>query len=229
MTRRVVFWVAIALQALAAASALGSVKPVSPDGEATVYLAGDFSGDFEIAYRARLAPAPHNKSWSTLSVLLVGRVIPGPGASVGIANGVPSGGVLSTFSDVTFADGKNSYRNGHTACSAGCVLELHGTKQDVRALIDGKQVAFWPRSALSLVGPSIQLNAEVHAAGDVITASLVRLHAVAGGLALADPTCAFTTRGIEANGRRTLRFTGTNHAAPGTYFSPITGARSDSC
>lgn len=66
---------------LAAHPAIAAVKSASSDGEATVYLMGKFSTDFDVVYRAALKPAGHNKSWSSLSILLVGTQIPGPGAS----------------------------------------------------------------------------------------------------------------------------------------------------
>ena len=63
------------------------VKAASSDGEATVYLLDNFSADFDLTYRAVLKPTAHNKSWSSLSILLVGSQIPGPGASVGVNHG----------------------------------------------------------------------------------------------------------------------------------------------
>ena len=56
-----------------------NVKSASSDGEATVYLLDKFSADFDLAYRAVLKPAVPRQSWSSLSILLVGSQIPGPG------------------------------------------------------------------------------------------------------------------------------------------------------
>jgi hypothetical protein len=49
---------------------------ISTDGEGTVYLNDDFSGDFDLQYAATMAPAPSNRSWSLVGVMLKARTAP---------------------------------------------------------------------------------------------------------------------------------------------------------
>ncbi len=210
-------------------TAPAAVKSVSTDGEATVYLMGNFSGTFDVAYSASLALAAHNKSWSALTILLVGTIIPCPGASIGLASGYPNARTLTAFTDVTYSSLRNSYKSQRVNCPIRCVIELRGNKNNIYAFLDGKRLATWPRVDLSLIKPSIQLNAEAHGVGDVINASLVRIRTIAGGRILPHPTCAFTTRGVEPSGTTNFKFTGTNRNAAGAFIALATGAHSDKC
>jgi len=47
-----------------------AVTSASTDGEATVYIAGHFSSNFDVAYNAALSEAPPNKGRSGVSLLL---------------------------------------------------------------------------------------------------------------------------------------------------------------
>ncbi len=209
--------------------ALTGVKPVSSDGEATVYLSGNFTGDFDVAYKATLAPAPHNTSLSWLSILLIGKVIPGSGTSVGIASGGPRQSVTSVYTDVTYPNLNDTYKRERANCTTRCILELRGDKHTIFALVNGTELEAWPRSILRLTRPSIQLNAEVHGVGDVLQASLTPVRTIAAGRPLQHPTCAFTTRGIEPSGTRNLNFSGRNRDAPGEFVSLTTGAHGERC
>ncbi len=196
--------------------ALSDVKPVSSDGEATVYLPGNFSGAFDLAYKATLAKMRENRGFSWLSVLLIGKAVPGPGVSVGLANGDPNGRTISAFTSVTDAALKNSYQSHHVSCLRGCIIELRGDALKVEAFVEGVAVGTWPRSMLHLEMPSVQLNAEVNRSGDAVVASLSPLRTVADGKNLPKPVCAFTTRGIEPHTKgELLTFTGINRKDTG--------------
>lgn len=206
-----------------------AVTSASPDGEATVYLLGDFSGNFDIVYRGTLKPGPANKSWSTLSILLVGSRIPGPGVSVGLAEVPSHRGAIKPFTYVVYPGATDDYVRHSMNCDVGCVLELRGDPRNVYAYVDGRRLGSWSRSDLYLRHPYVQLNAEVHEAGDSIRASLTAVRpVVAAGLVL-HPTCGFTTRGIVPAGHRTIAFRGTTDNARATYTDLLTGARKDKC
>jgi len=205
-----------------------AVKSVSTDGEATVYLAGNFAKPFDLTYRAVLKPGSRNKSWSTLSILLVGSQTPGPGASVGLASD-PEHRSVSPFTYVVFPNQQYDYesRSGH--CSDACVIELRGDRSRIYAYINRTLLASWSRSDLYLQHPSIQLNAEAHGDGDTIQASLTPIETSIAGDGVAAPACAFTTRGIEPAGRSTLVFSGKTNDNAGAYVNLTTGARKDKC
>lgn len=210
-------------------AAMGAVKSVSPDGEATVYSMGEFSAAFDVAYRAVLRPSARNNSWSTLSILLVGSQIPGPGASVGVASAPPHHRPLRPFTYVVYPGLKDDYESYSTSCVTGCVIELRGDARSIGAYVNGKRLASWSRSDLYIQHPHIQLNAEVHGPGDSIYALLIPVRTTAAGRRLPDPTCAFTTRGIEPTGRATLTFHGKTGDAGGSFVNLSTGVRGDKC
>jgi len=220
--------VCIAVMLTAHVSA-AAVKPASTDGEATVYVAGKFSADFDVAYRAVLKPAPHNKSWSTLSILLIGRQIPGPGASVGLVSGASPARMLHAFTDVVYPHLKDDYRSYGANCTLGCVIELRGDAARIYADVDGKEIASWSRSDLYLQRPYIQLNAEAHGAGDSLDASLTPVRTIAAGRSLSLPKCAFTTRGIEPSGLGVLTFHGVSRDAAGAFVNLSNGSHGDKC
>lgn len=209
--------------------AVAAVKPASPDGEATVYLLGKFSEDFDVAYRAVLKPAIHNKSWSSLSILLVGSQIPGPGASVGLASTPPSGVSTRPFTYVVYPGLSNDYRSYSATCAKGCIIELRGDARKIYASVNGKRLASWSRSDLYLQHPYIQLNAEVHGSEDYIFASLNPVRTIAVGRRLSRPICAFTTRGIEPTGLAMLIFRGKTSNAAGAFIDLLTGAHRSKC
>ena len=214
---------------LCTAAARGAVKPVSPDGEATIYLNGAFSSNFDLAYRAVLKPGSSNRSWTSLSILLVGRKIPGPGVSVGLISDPPRRGVVSAFTYTIYGDLKDDYRSHSVSCRNECVLELRGDAFSIYAYLDGKRLATWSRSDLYLLRPSIQLNAEAHGLGDSLVASLTPLRSTAARQELRHPTCAFTTRGIEPRGNTVLTFHGTTNDAQATFLNLSTNTSHAKC
>jgi hypothetical protein len=208
---------------------MGAVTPVSTDGEATVYLKGDFTGAFDLTYRAALVPSPQNKSWTVLGIMLLGTKNPGPGVEIGLSNGDPSETIITAFTSFTDANGKNVWKTVPTSCNAGCVIELKGDAEKLEAIVAGKSIGSWARASLPLSEPYVQLNAEVDKSGDTIKASLVRIRTTAAGVDLPSPTCAFTTRGIEPSGDRMLTFSGVHNDAQGAFVNLLTSARGDKC
>lgn len=206
----------------------GAVKSASTDGEATVYLAGNFTANFDVAYRAVLKPGPRNKSWTSLGILLVGTQIPGPGAFVGLSSD-PKTHAVTPYTYVDFPrQGQFEYKKQFGKCDAQCIIELRGDRARIFASINNSVVASWSRSDLYLQHPSIQINAQAHGTGDSIEASLIPMRTTAHGRAL-NPTCAFTTRGIEPVGLSTLRFTGTTNDGLGEFVNLSTGTHADKC
>lgn len=206
-----------------------AVKSASSDGEATVYLMADFSEDFDVAYRVALKPGSHNKSWSSLSILLVGHQIPGAGASVGVISDPPHHTPIQPFTYVTYPNLKDDYSLHAGRFLTGCLVELRGDQRNVYAYVNGSVVASWSRSDLYLQRPHIQLNAEVHGLGDSIAAELIPVRATVAGHPLPRPRCAFTTRGIEPNGLTMLTFQGTANNARAAFINLLTGSRGDKC
>jgi hypothetical protein len=209
--------------------ALGAVKSVSTDGEATIYATGEFSKAFDVAYRAVLKPGSHNTSWSTLSILLIGSRIPGPGASVGVATDASHPGAVTPFTYVAYPNLQTDYEGYKADCRRGCVIELRGDSHSIYAEVDGKILAEWSRSDLYMMSPSIQLNAEAHGGGDVLYASLTPVRSDVAAHPLRQPTCAFSTRGIEPSGLKSFTFRGRTNSAGGAFVNLSTGTRGDKC
>jgi hypothetical protein len=210
-------------------AAMAAVKSASSDGEATVYLMADFTKSFDIAYRVTLKPAAHNKSWSSVSILLVGRQIPGAGASLGIISDPPSHTLVHSFTYVVYPNLKGDYNRQSGRCLTGCLIELRGDQHSIYAYVNDSLVASWSRSDLYLQHPHIQLNAEVHGVGDSIYAVLIPVRTVVADRTLPHPTCAFTTRGIEPAGLTALKFRGKANDAGGAFINLLTGIRGDKC
>lgn len=229
MSKNAVALIVLGVLVLSTRDAMSAVKSASSDGEATAYLLGPFSSEFDIAYRAVLKPGAHNKSWSTLSMLLVGSRIPGPGASVGLASTPPHQRSARPFSYVNYPDLKDDYEDRSVNCDRGCTIELRADARTVYAYVQRRMLASWSRSDLYLQHPSIQLNAEVHEAGDSVYASLTPIRAIVAGRAIRQPTCAFTTRGIEPFKGTALVFRGTTNNAAAAYVDLATGVRADKC
>ena len=132
---KIVALLLIGIAVVTTQAAIGAVKSASPDGEATIYLLGPFTSKFDVAYRAVLRPGAHNKSWSTLSMLLVGRRIPGPGASVGLASAPPHHRSIRPFAYVTYPDLEGDYKDYSVDCDRGCTIELRGDARTVYAYV----------------------------------------------------------------------------------------------
>ncbi len=222
--------VLISFVVLTPSTSAAAVTSASTDGEATVYITGDFSRDFDVAYNAVLREAPRNKGWSGVSLLLVGTVIPGPGVSIGLSTGDPSEHEIYAFTSVVDAHGHESYNNTPATCGAGCRIELRGTATSIDAVLNNRVISRWSRASMPLVNPSIQINAEVAKAGDTIHAVLTPVALTIGTRTLKSPTCAFTTQGVEPNGVGALTFSGAfRPGAQAAFVSLKTGHRGDKC
>lgn len=195
-----VMLLAAALAAAAASPAPARVKAVSTDGEATIYATGDFSAEFDVAYKVVFRPNSSNRSWTSISVLLLGRKGPGY-ISIGLFGGYPKAGETSAF--VTYAAGSrrakfSTIRND----SPRPVLELRGDETHLYAYLNGVRIASWLRSVYRIERPYLQINGEVAASGDVIDARLTPVRLIASRHALHYPTCAFTTQGVTPSANR---------------------------
>lgn len=129
---------------------------------------------------------------------------------------------------VVFPGQTSAYKTQKPRCDAGCVIELRGDAFRIYAYLNGTLFETWSRSDLYLQHPSIQLNAEVHARGDTIEATLTPIRTIVAGRVV-HPTCAFTTRGIEPAGRSTLTFRGKVNDAGGAFVNLSTGKHGDRC
>jgi hypothetical protein len=167
-------------------------------GEATVYVAGNFSRDFDVSYAFAIDTRRKNRSFTTIGVMMIGATDPGPSAEVGLANGYPSAKSTSGFVSGSHAHGTKSSDVWGLPCGATCTVELRGNSDHVSAFLDGRLAGTWSRPDLSIESPYIQINAEVYKEGDAISAFIVTKKATAGGRALQAPICEFTTGGIEA-------------------------------
>jgi hypothetical protein len=206
----------------------GAVKSASTDGEATVYIVGDFKKSFDLKYRAMLQPGKTNRSWTALSILLIGSHIPGPGVSVGLFS-VDRRSTVRPFSFVTYPDLSSFSVKPNKKCSAGCVIELRGDTSRIYAYAAGNEVASWSRSDLNLQAPYIQFNAETHAVGDSLVAALDPITETVNARHVEGPSCAFTTRGIKPTGRTQFKFSGTMNNSEGDFVNLSSGRRNDKC
>jgi hypothetical protein len=226
-------WLTVTL-ALAMSMPLPSnakVKPVSTDGEATVYLNGDFSKEFDLSYDIAFHPARHNRSLSFIDVLLLGGIPPSGSITVGLMLGAPNASTLSAFVTTNPRGGKQKFEQFPVTCLSHCHLELKGNATHFFASIQGRRIRTWSRSNLFIRKPYVQLNGEVNGSGDSIFASVTPIRVNAGGRSLR-PTCAFTTQGIEARGTsaNTIEFVGSSRSdARVTYVSLRTGKTGDKC
>lgn len=180
-----------------------AVQATATDGEATVYVLGDFESRFDLAYKFTLHPDPVNTSWGTLGIMLIG-VKSNASVEIGVSQGYPNPLALAAFTSVSFPGNKNRYRSFPKLCNSVCRVELRGDKERIQALVGHRVIGEWPRRALQMVKPYVQLNAEVSKPGDKILGRLLPLQTTANGRGLPFPMCAFTTKGIEA--RRVAAF-----------------------
>jgi hypothetical protein len=205
--------------------ALAAVHAVSTDGEATVYLAGDFSKGFTVAYHARLDRTQSNRSWTVLGIMLVGAVNPGPAVEVGLtrANGAQA---VRVFTTQTSASGTTRYESRTAHCNPACDLVLRGDSRYVYASIGSSNLAKWPRSGFAFVKPYVQINGEIARPGDAIAAILFPIRTVANSETIF-PTCAFTTRGVRPSRLPdgTLTFSGTYRANASAAFVRLSDGR----
>jgi hypothetical protein len=178
-----------------------AVKAVSSDGEATVYLKGDFSGGFDVAYNAVLSSQPENRSSTYVDIMLIGRENPGPAIEVGLTHTMPGTSAVRVFTSATRKHGSSALGTFAAACLPACELVLRGDRESVHAVFidrDGiVEAGTWRRSDFRLIRPYVQLNGEVTGRGDQISATLAPVRVVAASRDIASPTCGFTTRGVE--------------------------------
>jgi hypothetical protein len=228
-----VFLVLLLLAVASPLAARQSPKPksLSTDGEATIYLTGDFSTGFSVAYNAILPAALGNRSRTFVGIMLIGRTNPGPRIELGLTRGDPNAAALQAFTSVNSRNGGHRFQSIPVRCTPACRLVLRGDKVRLRALIVTQnaiqEVGSWARSDFGFLRPYVQLNGEVSERGDTIAAVLVPMRVVAASQSLPAPTCGFTTRGIQprrlAGG--TLTFTGTYRDAAPTSFVDLRSGR----
>ncbi|MEO6913058.1 MAG: hypothetical protein ABI182_03430 [Candidatus Baltobacteraceae bacterium] len=215
---------------LTPAAGRASVHAVSTDGEATVYLRGHFGSDFDLVFDVEFGPQNRNRSWTFVSILLLGETQPSASASIGLSRGSPNQRTLSTFTYANDVGKSPVYRSFPIACVAICVIELRGTKTHLYALADGVVLGRWDRSNSLMQKPYVQLNAEVSAFGDRIQARLLPIRLIDGRGILPGPTCAFTTQGVVPSLKRGIAFGGTrSRDAKAAFVSLATGVRGDKC
>lgn len=216
---------------LSALQGVGKLQSVSTDGEATVYFRNDFSGTFDLVYNVTLKPAPSNRAWTGVSVLLLGEAWPGSSVSVGMSRGYPKPGNLASFTTSAAPRAQSKYTTFPVHCQT-CLIELRGDDKNIYASIDGHGIAMWSRKTFPITKPYVQMNAEVTTVGDELSATFQRVRAEVNGKALPAPRCAFTTQGIEAGPLRggTITFSGTRRVdARVTYVSLQDGSTGDEC
>lgn len=211
---------------------LAKVRTVSSDGEATVYLMGDYSGDFDLAYNVTFDPEPSNHSWSTVTLMLIGPLQPSAWISVGLSRGYPTRASFKVFTASGGPRKSGTYKNSSVRCALSCRIELRADKTTIYALVNGRKIETWARNAFTIIKPYVQLNGEVHAIGDRISARLDLARAVSAEKPLPRPLCAFTTQGVEARAIAPsgIAFSGARRRnARVTYVSLIDQSTGDSC
>jgi hypothetical protein len=221
---------------IAAAGSSRAAKPVSTDGEATIYVTGDFVHGFDLAYNALLRPMPANRGDIFVGIMLTGHEPHGPGIELGLNRDAVNPRLVRVFLSLNARHAAPSYTSFPARCTPACELILRGDRYGLYAAViteDGIQnIGAWSRAAFSLVQPYVQLNGEVTKPGDRIFAVLTPMRTVANSENLARPTCAFTTRGIvprrEPGGL--LIFSGAYRTdAPSSFIDLKTGRMVDRC
>ena len=76
--------VAVVAALLTESGAYAAPKAFSTDGEATVYVNGDFRKEFTLVYEAQLSPIATNGGWSVLAVSILGGPPPSDAVTIGI-------------------------------------------------------------------------------------------------------------------------------------------------
>jgi hypothetical protein len=227
---------ALSLAVACVAATPHRVHAISTDGEATVYLTGNFSRGFNVAYDAVLRPSPQNRSTTFLGIMLIGRRNPGPGIELGLTRATSSAQSLRVFVSVSTPHGGAHFASFRESCAPACGLILRGDRYGLYAFVaasDGiHKVGSWARADFQFVRPYVQLNGEVAQPGDRIAAALIPVRIVADARDLPTPTCAFTTRGVIArrNPGGTLTFTGSYRPEAAASFIDLrTGKLVDRC
>lgn len=184
---------------IVAATQRHAPKAVSTDGEATVYVVGDFTRGFNIAYNAVLPPLQSNRSTTYVGMMLLGRRNPSGSIAFGLTRGAPAQS-LQIFVTTTTPHGANHYQSFPVVCLPACGLVLRGDRYGLYgyALTAAgiRKLGAWARADFEMSRPYVQLNGEVAAQRDRLVATLIPLRVVVDSHDLAAPRCAFTTRGI---------------------------------
>ena len=123
----------------------------STDGEATVYLSGDFRQDFLMEYNVQFAAAYDNKGWSTFSITFLGGPPPSDAVTVGVYGVARSGRV---FTAVT-RDGRTTFHPTRHVCAPACRLSLRGDVNGLSAFIDDVWLRSWPRFSLRAAAAAV--------------------------------------------------------------------------
>jgi hypothetical protein len=219
---------------IGAANPRHAPKAVATDGEATIYVTGDFSRGFSVAYNAVLQQEPTNRGTTFVGIMLLGRR-PGGSLAFGLTRGVQSQS-LQAFVSTATARGARHYESSPARCLPACTLVLRGDRYGLYAFVvtvDAvRKLGAWARADYAFVRPYVQLNAEAAVPGDRIAAMLVPMRVVVDAHDLPPPRCAFTTRGIEPrrNAGRMLEFTGTYRPDAAAAFIDLrTGKRVERC
>jgi hypothetical protein len=219
---RRLFLVLAGAACIAAANPRHAPKAVASDGEATVYVIGDFSRGFNVAYNAVLPAEATNRGMTFAGIMLLGRP-PGGSIAFGLTRGVQNQS-LQVFVSTTTSRGARHYATSPAGCLPACTLVLRGDRYGIYAFAvtaDAvRKLGAWARADYALVRPYVQLNGEVAARGDHIAATLIPMRVVADSYDLPPPRCAFTTRGIapRRTAGGTLEFTGTYRSDAATSF-----------
>jgi len=136
--------------------------------QGTVYRTDDFSGDFDLQYDATMAPAPSNRSWSLVGVMLKARTAPS-WIEIGLSRGDPDAATLSGFTAASTSAGKKSWNPVQAECAPACEIELKGDRTALYAFVNGRKIEEFSRLSLPIVKAYVQLNAQVNAVGDIIS------------------------------------------------------------
>ena len=115
-------------------------------GEATVYIAGNFTRDFDVSYVILLAGPSNNKSFTTIGMMLIGATDPGPTAEVGLAQDYPAANDVSGFAIGSRDHGTTSSAIWGISCGSTYTVELRGTSDHVYGYVGGRLAAAWSRT-----------------------------------------------------------------------------------
>jgi hypothetical protein len=156
----------------------------------------------------------------------------GGSISIALTRGTPNQQVLSALTIVARAGGKSVEKMFRVTCAKACLLTLAGDARHIDVAVNGRIATMVPRAALAVTRPYVQINGEVSAVGDSMSATLKPVRTTVDGKPIAAPTCAFTTQGIRASALPDggLRFSGKRDPnAEVTFVSLIDGSTGDTC
>lgn len=226
-------WILAAAVVVALGSATAAVAKVtsaSPYGEATVYISRDFSVDFDLAYAVTMKASPTNASYTLAGMLLLSSQ-GSQSVEIGLQGADVKHATAQAFTSTIDAAGKSEFKTVGL-CQSTCHLELKGDATTIHALLNGVEIKAWPRSAIGMTHPYIQINGEVPIVGDKIDARFVPETTLLAGAVLPAPSCAFTTQGVEPTLAADGSFTIVGSRKPNgrvTYLAFADGRAMDTC